>query len=126
MSKERGYMVRAQRVGQASDRKSCKAIDSRYTNSTERQPAKDRTGKIQKGGMDAALMERQWKQLYIGSRGEKESTSRHVGCKARGSNKTNTPFPRFLVGKKLDPAMKRAMVRWTIYNFPVRYKPKEE
>lgn len=32
-------------------------------------------------------------------------------------------FPRFLRDKELDPALKRAALRWSVYKFPVRHKP---
>lgn len=35
-------------------------------------------------------------------------------------------FPRFLKDGKLYPAIKRAMLRWTIYKFLVRYRSKIE
>lgn len=53
-------------------------------------------------------------------------TSRHISVKAARHLHTELRFPRFLRDRKLDPVLKRAALRWSIYNFPVRHIPSRE
>lgn len=87
-------------------------------------PLQEALGQVCKGDTAKKQIARQWKQLEKESKGSNDSSSRHI----TGQDETNNPkdknrFPKFLADTELDPTLKRAMLRWTIYKFPVRYKP---
>lgn len=82
---------------------------------------------VESGGTAYKMREEKWKQLEEQIKSNNESTIRNP-CTHRNNETANKSqhFPRFLTDSKLDPALKRSMLRWLIYKFPVRCQPTTE
>lgn len=89
-------------------------------------PLRVAKSRIESGGTVAVLRTQQWDKIDEDSRSRNRTTSRHILTGRGGIRHKQETFPRFLTDSKVDPALKRAMMRWTIYNFPVRYKTNRE
>lgn len=90
------------------------------------QPLNTALGQVKSGVSDADLKASQWKKLEQESVGANSSKSRHIKSERKVGHREIHTFPKFLRDPKLTPPMKRAMLRWSVYRFPVRYKPTSE
>lgn len=88
----------------------------------ENHPLRIALNKFEEGETPITLRAKQWAQLTEESKGSNATTSRHVRVEDSSKKRNRAKFPRFLDDPKLDPAMKRAILRWTVYKFPVCYK----
>lgn len=86
-------------------------------------PLRQALSKIEVGETERSIRDKQWKQMELDSKGANPQTIRHIHTVKSGNYGNSHQFPRFLRDPKLEPSLKRAMLRWCIYNFPVRCKP---
>lgn len=89
----------------------------------ERHPLKTARVQLEAEEVTRTLRLKQWDTLETDSKSKNKTTSRHITVKKAGVVDKSEQFRRFLKDVKLDPALKRTMLRWSIYNYPVRYKP---
>lgn len=89
-------------------------------------PLREAKRKIMAGKSILTVRKRQWRRLEEESKGADNSTRRQIIRVVDKNGQYKHNFLRFLIDAKVDPALKRAMLRWAIYKFPVRYKLKRE
>lgn len=61
--------------------------------------------------------------MYEEIMGANVQTSRHINVRIVERERVRHQFPRFRRDAKLDPVLKRSILLWVIYKFPVIYKP---
>lgn len=86
-------------------------------------PLRVAKARIEAGETPSHLRKEQWKNLETVSKGNNPTTSRYINVDTIGGEGKGKKFPRFLQDGRLDPALKRTMMRWCVYKYPVRYKP---
>lgn len=89
-------------------------------------PLRQALHRIVHGESVVNLKDKQWHNLEVESRGSNAVTSRGVKVNITTLKGIVHCFPRFLEDPKVDPALKRVMLRWSVYKFPVRYKATPE
>lgn len=78
-----------------------------------------------RGGSVSTVRRREWRK-FEEERGAYNTTSIHINNIEGTNGQDKHKFPRFLTDATVYPALKRAILRCSIYNFPVRYKMKRE
>lgn len=83
-------------------------------------PLRQAIRQIGEGESANQLKDKQWEILDLESKASNDATSRDTKTSTGTGWRRTVPFPRFLSNPTVDPALKRVMVRWCLYKFPVR------
>lgn len=71
---------------------------------------------------DADVYKNQWRELEEMSKGAAGNVGRHISSKENENHKGPGRYCRFLEDERLEPVLKRMMIKWGIYKFPVKYE----